>query len=106
MGAETPEEIHAPLADVAMNRYCAQVVGMPLGQIEQLLLECLHHLGSPERPLILQSLFHQGQLLERVQAVVGAHDVPRLLEGRGRERMVALRCQKHSELGQRVDQIG
>src|SRR6185503_8789634 len=79
---------------------------MPLRQIEQLFLERSYHRGVAERTLMFQSLIHQVRLLERVQPVVGAYKVPGFLEGRGRERMLALQCEESSELGQGIDQVG
>ena len=77
---------------------------MPARQIEQLFLERLHHLEVAERLLILQGLLDQRGLIERVEAVVGAYDVPRFLESRGRERVLAFGFVEHGELAQRADQ--
>jgi hypothetical protein len=89
-----------------MDRDRPQVVGMTLGQNVQLFLECLRHCEVAQRALVFQGLLEQRQLIERMQTVGGAHDVPRFLERRCREGMLALRCQEIAELGQGRNQLG
>src|SRR6185503_2757699 len=82
-------EIDAPIAELAQNRCRAHVVGIPVHEIQEVVLELPRRHGVAALVRAPHGLPQQRSLIEGIETVIRAHRLPSAVVYGGREVVVA-----------------